>query len=87
MISNDEQLTKVKNMRKIFSFNLTPTVNGGESIIYSCNYQDEHPVTEITLNSYSSISVITTYETITSDTLFKLAKELQKFEWEQGLTE
>ena len=69
-----------------FSYNLTPDKNGGESLIFSCKYEDiGMPIEEITLISYGSSATITTCGVLTSENLFKLAKELQRFELKQEL--
>lgn len=70
----------------MFSYNLTPKHNGGESLILTCKYEDGMPMKEeLTLMSYGSSATIETSGVFTSDNLFKLAKELQRFELTQEL--
>ena len=72
-------------MTNTFLFKLSPDKNGGESIILTCSYEDGYMSGELTLNSYGSCATISTCDVFTSENMFKLAKELQRFELEQNL--
>ena len=73
-------------MTGTFCYNFTPEQNGGESLLFSCKYEEiGMPIEEITLCSYGSSATITTCGVLTSENLFKLAKELQRFELKQEL--
>jgi hypothetical protein len=72
-------------MSNTFIFNLTPDKNGGESILLTCTYEDGYMNGELALHSYGSCAIISTSDIFTSENMFKLAKELQKFELTQQL--
>ena len=73
-------------MTNKFAYNFTPENNGGESIYFTCTYEEIGlPSEEISLNSYCSCASFNTSGVFTSDNFFKLAIELQKFEIEQQL--
>ena len=68
-------------MGQQFSFSLTPELNGGESLVFSCEYHEIGlPSESITLHSYGLSSTIGTCGVLTSENLFKLAKALREFE-------
>ena len=72
-------------MTNTFLFNLSPDKNGGESILLTCSYENGYMNGELALHSYGSCATISTCDVFTSENMFKLAKELQRFELEQNL--
>ena len=74
-------------MKETFSFNLTPHLNGGESLYFHAKYDENGILVSegVELNSYGSCSTISSLEAFNSDNLFKLAQELKKFELKQEL--
>lgn len=73
-------------MGNTFFFNFSPNKNGGETILFTCTYEEIGlPTEEITLESYGSRVTFTTAGIFTSKNLFQLAKELQRFELKQEM--